>query len=841
MRNFIEFLKFQKFQKKDCKSFKLFSSTYALIYTLVCTLMLSSIFNFTTFANSIPYVSLDLRYDGEDHKYYQPKVYLEIDGKLLDDEDLPLEPVLIGERTLVPAREVFEEVGAEVEWNQEEYSVLVTYEDILVKMYIDTLTATKTENGNIEVLTMDVPPMLINSKTMIPVRFASESIGLEVEWINETRVVQITTPGKEVEEEEEEEVEEEEIELIDLNSITLDLKNDGLFELEFSDVVDDFDVNYLDDDDKVLAIDFYHTVSLLDDDFLDDLNLEEDYPSIESIEVSTLEDDENTTRVTFNLVDSLQSNYSFDDETFTFYISFVQPKITLLETYIEEIEVNDSEEDEEDEESSEFFDIIKLTSNYNLTESDYSITYTESDDEDSQNELTIKFEKAMLNDLFPELSATYLIKSLSYLPLVDEDDDQAKEDVFEINFYFDENIVYNSFTDGDTLFIKVAKESYTGFEESLEEDEEEFLEEDEDEEDSFVLGHNSGTNSGGDILDDLLSGGFFDNIGNTNTSTTTSPSTGTLYPGAQGNDPVAITNNVLIIKKPTNSNFNLSSVSYTDAYQNKNYTINFNADLSSTIGAGTYPLTSSYASSATVIHSGGTTQLSITCTKIMEVIILENSTSIYICLVHPQEKYDHVIVIDPGHGGHDPGAISADGIVYEKTVALTVAQRLQSMLAAHSNIKVYMTRTGDTYPELSERAAMANEVADFFISIHYNSFTSTSANGTETYYYSGSNNSNSSGLTSSTLASIVQSNLVSKLGLMNRGVKTANFQVLRETTKPGILAEIAFLSNPSDLSKIKVDSFQTSAASGLYNAIISITNSYKNNRTSSIYSNNYYY
>ncbi|MFI3230296.1 MAG: N-acetylmuramoyl-L-alanine amidase, partial [bacterium] len=85
------------------------------------------------------------------------------------------------------------------------------------------------------------------------------------------------------------------------------------------------------------------------------------------------------------------------------------------------------------------------------------------------------------------------------------------------------------------------------------------------------------------------------------------------------------------------------------------------------------------------------------------------------------------------------------------------------------------------------------------------------------------------------------SSLVSKLGLMNRGVKTANFQVLRETTKPAILAEIAFLSNPSDLSKIKVDSFQTNAASGLYSAIISVTNSYKNNRSSSIYSNNYYY
>ncbi|MFI3231575.1 MAG: copper amine oxidase N-terminal domain-containing protein, partial [bacterium] len=144
MRNFIKFLKFQKFQKKECKSFKLFSSTYALIYTLVCTLMLSSIFNFTTFADSIPYVSLDLRYDGEDHKYYQPKVYLEIDGKILDDEDLPLEPVLIEERTLVPAREVFEEVGAEVEWVQDEYMVRVTYEDIVVRMYIDTLNAYKT-------------------------------------------------------------------------------------------------------------------------------------------------------------------------------------------------------------------------------------------------------------------------------------------------------------------------------------------------------------------------------------------------------------------------------------------------------------------------------------------------------------------------------------------------------------------------------------------------------------------------------------------------------------------------------------------------------------------------
>ncbi len=169
------------------------------------------------------------------------------------------------------------------------------------------------------------------------------------------------------------------------------------------------------------------------------------------------------------------------------------------------------------------------------------------------------------------------------------------------------------------------------------------------------------------------------------------------------------------------------------------------------------------------------------------------------------------VFIDAGHGGRDPGAV-ANGL-NEKDANIAIANRLKAKLEA-AGFTVIMRRTGDQYHTLDEIVSMANSSgADIFISIHNNASVSASANGTETYW-------NANGVNgSSQLANLVQSRLVSQIGRANRGVKTANFRVIKYTTMPAALVECAFVSNPTEAGLLKTADFQEKCATGLFNAI----------------------
>lgn len=171
------------------------------------------------------------------------------------------------------------------------------------------------------------------------------------------------------------------------------------------------------------------------------------------------------------------------------------------------------------------------------------------------------------------------------------------------------------------------------------------------------------------------------------------------------------------------------------------------------------------------------------------------------------------IVIDAGHGGKDPGAI-ANGLE-EKEIILDVSLRLQKLLE-QAGFQVLMTRTDDTFLELSERVDFANSHdADLFVSIHANSATNTSANGTETFW-----NSANSGPESKRLAEEIQAMLIEKLGTFNRGVKTANFQVIRTTKMPSALVELAFLTNKKDAEMMAKDEFRQTSAEAIFQGIM---------------------
>jgi N-acetylmuramoyl-L-alanine amidase/PKD repeat protein len=170
------------------------------------------------------------------------------------------------------------------------------------------------------------------------------------------------------------------------------------------------------------------------------------------------------------------------------------------------------------------------------------------------------------------------------------------------------------------------------------------------------------------------------------------------------------------------------------------------------------------------------------------------------------------VYIDAGHGGSDPGAVRFG--LQEKDANLDIALRLKSKMEA-SGFTVIMTRTDDRYISLDDRVNMANSSgADIFISIHNNAALSQYAHGTETFWCS----NGVSG--SSQLASLVQSSMVKQIGRANRGVKTANFRVIKYTNMPAALVECAFVSNPTESELLKTADFKEKCAVGLFNAIV---------------------
>ena len=208
----------------------------------------------------------------------------------------------------------------------------------------------------------------------------------------------------------------------------------------------------------------------------------------------------------------------------------------------------------------------------------------------------------------------------------------------------------------------------------------------------------------------------------------------------------------------------------------------------------------------------------------------------------------YTIVVDPGHGGRDSGA---RGNGYnEKDIALQVATRLANNLRQDYN--VIMTRDSDFFVPLDTRAKIGNDAnADFFISIHLNSGSSSSANGTEVFYFSKKDQGSyatqvakfenkvdgsygdvpfsdfilndifyrKNQKTSQAIAESVLNNLINTTGLRRRGVFGANFAVLRGSNSPSILVELGFMNNYSDLSQYLTPDGQERAANAIGSAI----------------------
>jgi len=229
--------------------------------------------------------------------------------------------------------------------------------------------------------------------------------------------------------------------------------------------------------------------------------------------------------------------------------------------------------------------------------------------------------------------------------------------------------------------------------------------------------------------------------------------------------------------------------------------------------------------------------------------------------IQPRAKAYRTIVIDPGHGGKDPGALGRRGTA-EKDITLKVALKLRNLLRKQPGVRVLMTRERDEFIELEDRTKFANgQDADLFVSIHVNSHPQHTVKGIEIYHFgqakdqralevaareNGTPLSNTGVgweylvadlLTSKKieesleLAWTTKEAMVAKLNnhytLVDHGVKTAPFYVLRFTSMPSILAEIAYISNSAEENMLRTGSFTTRVAEALEDGVKTFLNTSK--------------
>ena len=194
-----------------------------------------------------------------------------------------------------------------------------------------------------------------------------------------------------------------------------------------------------------------------------------------------------------------------------------------------------------------------------------------------------------------------------------------------------------------------------------------------------------------------------------------------------------------------------------------------------------------------------------------------------------------LVVLDPGHGGQDSGAMC--GNVLEKDLTLDVARRVERLLQAQG-LATLMTRVGDAYVSLADRAALTNRSRDcIFISIHFNEGNKPISSGVETYYAVHQTTTgtpmvswlpflqrvSSSELPnpeSQSLAGLIQDSLVVRTQSVNRGTKAEQFFVIANVRYPAVLVEGGFLSNKDDIAKIGSEDYREQLAAAISEGIL---------------------
>lgn len=642
-------------------------------------------------------VKMDLFYNGKHHAYAAKEVKIEIDGKAMVPKDMPA--VIIDGRTMLPMRQIAQELGCEVNWNEAAKQIYVMRGSDIIVFTVDSKTGY--ENG--KEFTMDVPATIVNDRTMLPVRALADALHLNIKWNDPNRIVSIQS-GDTVVKDEPKAPESGQTTAGTLTGIQTPSAKDAdqTFTIQADGPMGRYEKTFVDD--QKIVLDFYGAKSSLSSEIT-----KTNSDIVTGIRTATHENNgDSFTRVVFDL--SGKKDYevkqSADKKNIT---------ISFGKTTVDKIFAVHSQNK----------DIITIggTGSFGA-----SVAMTA---DPQKIVVTIPNCQSNLSDKINTADLQYVL---------DGKVDTSKGNTVELVLAVEDLVQYSYREENQNLILEI-------------------------------------------------------------------------YPTTLKNMRYDKNANVLFLDKK--DKIDTGSVKFEDHYLDGYFDVTLPGDYESDYGYGTYDVKGTVVENIEVSTKGGNTTFRFQQNRISTYEVTDEGDSYAIRVKNPKEVYDKVLLLDAGHGGKDPGT-SGNGM-QEKNLTLTIAQKIEQKLQG-SGIKVYMTRDSDVYPENSTRAQTANDIADLMVSIHINSGPET-ANGTETLYQVHANDS-SSRLTSKQLAEILQANMISATGNTNRGAKLwTDVLILNRTTVPAVIVEVIFITNTGDALKISNPTYQDQVAQAIADGI----------------------
>ncbi len=814
--------------------------------------------------------TLNLTIDNKPLIYTGPFINLFINDNPIID--LPLEPIILDDRTLIPAREIFEGLGASVLWVEETRQIIVSYENDSVLLQINNNEAIV--NG--ETVYLDVPPKIIYNKetdlakTMIPIRFVSENLGFNVHWDGDTYTVKVDNfplvePIPPITPDIDEPIEnlspaidvsvfvieDMDFPVAKINNVFLPIENVNYFSIFSNSEISKVDYFLLPD--NRLVVDIYNSILL---DVLIDENISGDNFlefRISQFELTPLP----ITRAVFKLDEN--TNYYVDlskdrrrlDIGFSENLPIIDDITPIIETDDEQTFALDISTDIIESETHIKTNINKIL----LPDLNNNFLSIHSTSKISGVKKTLLPDNRLIIDIYnseptvptsldvpiglpftevrisqfettPELITRVVLQlnsNTSFFTSINNERTQIQIG-FEKNTIYD--VVHSTNGVSDTLTIKSSISPIVNYKifqtpkflqltlpaSSLTND---FFEP----VPGIFIHSITASNVNGNVqltlplLDDVS----VDIVQNQNSNSTVI----TLFSTSFRN--VYYESDVISIKKDDNLFFNINDFEHIDNYNNNEYILNTYTDFEPFIGSGTFEVNDNLIESFNISHSDFGTSFKFKTNSFIVPIITEDDDYLYFTIKTPKDVYDKIVVLDPGHGGKDEGA-SGYGII-EKNINLDIALKTKNILESNSNIKVYMTRDDDSFSPLDNIVEFANEVGDLFVSIHNNSSYRSAPNGIETYFFTHSND-NELGFSSEYFANIAHNNLLATLQANDRKVKEAKFVVIRYTEIPAVLLEVGFISNFDEATKLATDEYRSLASVAIFNSIVDAFNIY---------------
>lgn len=642
-------------------------------------------------------VKMDLFYNGKHHAYAAKEVKIEIDGKAMVPKDMPA--VIIDGRTMLPMRQIAQELGCEVNWNEAAKQIYVMRGSDIIVFTVDSKTGY--ENG--KEFTMDVPATIVNDRTMLPVRALADALHLNIKWDDPNRIVSIQS-GDTVVKDEPKAPESGQTTAGILTGIQTPSAKDAdqTFTIQADGPMGWYEKTFVDD--QKIVLDFYGAKSSLPGEIT-----KTNSDIVTGIRTATHENNgDSFTRVVFDLSGKKKYEVTQSADKKNITISFGKTTVDKISAV-----------------HSQNKDIITIggTGSFGA-----SVAMTA-----DPQKIIVTIPNCQSN-----LSDKINTDELQYV--LDGKVDTSKGNTVELVLAVEDLVQYSYREENQNLILEI-------------------------------------------------------------------------YPTTLKNMRYDKNANVLFLDKK--DKIDTGSVKMEDHYLDGYFDVTLPGDYESDYGYGTYDVKGTVVENIEVSTKGGNTTFRFKQNRISAYEVTDEGDSYAIRVKNPKEVYDKVLLLDAGHGGKDPGT-SGNGM-QEKNLNLTIAQKIAQKLQG-SGIKVYMTRDSDVYPENSTRAKTANDIADLMVSIHMNSGPET-ANGTETLYQVHAND-NGARLTSKQLAEILQGKVVSATGNTNRGAKLwTDVLILNRTTVPSVIVEVIFITNTGDALKISNPAYQDQVAQAIADGI----------------------